>query len=93
MCRCDLFNGLGRREIEMCGQLTNERTDLVADGLLTVHEAERFLRLSRSSLYILMERGELAFVKLGRSRRIPRRAVVALAARGLKGGVRVTEVI
>ncbi len=73
--------------------MTIEPTNLVADGLMTVREAAEFLRLSRSAIYLLMDRGELAFVKLGRSRRIPRRAVVALAARGLKGGVRVTEVI
>ncbi len=72
--------------------LTDNDTALVEDGLVTVSEAAAFLRLSRSNLYVLMERGELAFVKLGRSRRIPRRAVVALAARGLRGGVRVTEV-
>ncbi len=64
--------------------------ELVADGLLTVPEAASFLRLSRSNLYALMERGELRFVKIGRSRRIPRRAVIALAASGLRGGVRVT---
>ena len=68
-------------------------TQLVADGLLTVKEAAEFLRLSRSSVYALMDHGELAFVKLGRSRRIPRRAVIDLAARGLRGGVRVTEVV
>ncbi len=62
--------------------------ELVADGLLTVREAEDFLRLSRSSVYALMDHGELAFVKLGRSRRIPRRALVELAASGLQGGVR-----
>ena len=74
-------------------KLTSEPTDVVADGLLTVLEAAEFLRLSRSAIYLLMDRGELAFVKLGRSRRIPRRAVVALAARGLRGGVRVTEIV
>jgi len=68
-------------------------TRLVADGLFTVAEAASFLRLSRSNLYVLMERGELRFVKIGRSRRIPRRAVIALAARGLSGDARVTEVV
>ena len=63
-------------------------TGLVEDGLMRVREACEFLRLSRSSVYALMDHGELAFVKLGRSRRIPRRAVVELAARALQGGVR-----
>ena len=68
--------------------MTSEPTDLVADGLSTVREAAGFLRLSRSTVYTLMDRGELPFVKLGRSRRIPRRALVELAARGLRGGSR-----
>ena len=59
---------------------------LVADGLLTVAEAASFLSVSRSRLYTLMDQGALAFVKLGHSRRIPRRAVVELAARSLHGG-------
>ena len=67
---------------------TFDRAALVADGLLTVREAAAFLRISRSSLYVLMDRGELPFAKLGRSRRIPRRAVIELAARELRGGVR-----
>ena len=66
--------------------MTSEPADLVADGLMTVREAAGFLRLSRSTVYTIMDRGELPFVKLGRSRRIPRRALVALAARGLRGG-------
>ncbi len=68
---------------------TDEALDAVAEGLLTIREASAFLRLSRSSLYALMDRGELRFVKIGRSRRIPRRAVIALAACGLRGGVQV----
>ena len=39
----------------------------------------------RATPYTLMDRGKLHFVKIGRSRRIPKRAVVELAARGLAG--------
>ena len=64
------------------------REDLVSEGLLTVHEAAEFLKLSRSRLYELMDAGELAYVKIGRSRRVPRRGVVELATRSLEGGHR-----
>lgn len=57
--------------------------ELVADGLVTIPEAEALLRLSRTSIYGLMASGDLPFVRIGRSRRVPRRAVVALAARNL----------
>jgi excisionase family DNA binding protein len=56
---------------------------------MTVAETAAFLRLSRATLYVLMDQGELPFVKLRRSRRVPRRAAVALAARGVRGGSRV----
>ena len=69
----------------------SEQQALVADGLLTVKEAAAFLRLSRSSLYAMMDRGELPYAKLGRSRRIPRRGLVELAARGLRVGEGWTE--
>ncbi len=64
---------------------------VVSDGLLRVGEAAAFLSLSRATLYTLMDRGELPFVKLGRSRRIPRRAVIQLAARALRGGEEFAE--
>ena len=60
--------------------------DMVEDGLMTVMEAAAFLRLSRSKLYGLMDAGELRYVKLGRSRRVPRRCVIELAARALRAG-------
>ena len=60
---------------------------LVQDGLLTVPEAIAFLRLSRSTLYSLMDVGELAYIRIGRARRIPRRALVDLAATHLSGGL------
>lgn len=64
----------------------DEGLEVVADGLLTVAEAASYLALSRSSVYALMDAGELAFVKLGKSRRIPKRSVCDLAARHLRGG-------
>ena len=39
--------------------------------LLTVDEAAQRLRVGRSHLYGLVMRGEVASIKLGRSRRIP----------------------
>ena len=63
--------------------------DVVADGLVTIPEAADFLRISRAMLYKLMDRGELPYVKIGRSRRVPRRAVVEFAAEALTGGWRV----
>ena len=59
---------------------------LVSDGLMRVQAAAQFLGLSRASVYQLMDRGELPWVKLGRARRVPRRAVVDLAARLIQGG-------
>jgi excisionase family DNA binding protein len=59
---------------------------VVADGLVSIPEAAEFLGLSRSNLYTMMERGELAYAKIGGARRIPRKALVGLAARCLRGG-------
>ena len=67
--------------------MTGMSTELVADGLLTVAKAAEFLSLSRATLYVLMDKGHVPFVKIGRSRRIPKRALVEFAARGLRGGV------
>ena len=68
--------------------MTDRDAALVEDGLMTVAEAARFLKLSRSSVYKLMDEGQLQYTKLGRCRRVPRRALVELAARGLRGGTR-----
>jgi excisionase family DNA binding protein len=75
----------------MKGTDQEERAALIAEGLWTIPEAVDFLRISRSRLYDLMNSGDLIFVKLGRSRRLPRRAVVDLATRGLCGGARVAD--
>ncbi len=68
-----------------------ERVLLVKEGLVTVAEAQKFASLSRSKLYSMMDTGELAFVKLGRARRIPRRALITLAAANVRGGWRNSE--
>lgn len=59
---------------------------LVQDGLATVAEAQDFTSLSRSKLYSMMESGHLVFVKLGRARRIPWRALIELTAANVRGG-------
>ncbi|MGH3427141.1 MAG: helix-turn-helix domain-containing protein [Mycobacteriales bacterium] len=64
----------------------DEAVEVVQEGLVTVAEAGRFTGLSRSSLYALMERGKLLYVKIGRARRIPRRALIELVASNLRCG-------
>ena len=64
---------------------TNPENVLI-DGLLTVAEAAEFLAVGRTTLYGAMDRGELAYCKLGRARRIPRQAVLAFAQANLRGG-------
>lgn len=62
--------------------------EIVSDGLLSIREVIRFTQLSRSTVYALMEAGQLPYVKLGRARRVPRRALLELAAGNLKGAWR-----
>jgi excisionase family DNA binding protein len=57
--------------------------ELVGDGLDRVPDVAKFLGVSRSQVYRLMDSGALPFVKIRSSRRVPRRAVRELAARGL----------
>ena len=80
---------MSAQQLRVNAEQSTNGEDLVAEGLLTIVETAAFLSISRSKLYELMDNGELQFVKLGRSRRVPRRAVVELAARGLRGGSRV----
>lgn len=58
--------------------------ELVEDGLVTVAEAAGFLGVSKSMVYLLMERGELPYAKFGRARRVPRRGLVAIASRSVR---------
>ena len=61
------------------------RDEMVRDGFAEVAEAQEFLRLSRSTIYTLMDRGLLSFARFGRTRRIPWRALRDYAAAQLVG--------
>jgi excisionase family DNA binding protein len=51
--------------------------------LMTVKEAASSLRMSRANIYNLMDQGELAYLKIGRCRRIPRKALQDLISRSM----------
>jgi predicted DNA-binding transcriptional regulator AlpA len=53
---------------------------MVQEGLITIEAAMDFLDISRASLYRLIKDGILPTVKLIGARRIPRRALIDLAA-------------
>jgi excisionase family DNA binding protein len=66
--------------------LPTARDELVEEGLESLESARRFLgSIGRSTLYELMERGELPYVMVGRRRMLPRRALREYAARNLRG--------
>jgi excisionase family DNA binding protein len=58
--------------------------ELVADGLVSPDEAMRFLSISRPTLNRLLAQGILPTVRLVTTRRIPRRAMLDLAARSVE---------
>ena len=66
------------------GQVSLEQ--LVEAGLDRIREAANFLGISISQAYALMASGDLPYVKFGKSRRIPRRALVEFAKKNLVNG-------
>lgn len=58
----------------------------LSEGLVTVKEAGKLLSLSRSTLYLMMDRGELRYAKIGGARRIPKQALSKLVHDCLLGG-------
>lgn len=64
--------------------MSEQTVDVVAEGALTLPEAERFAGLKRSYLYELMSSGQLASIKLGKRRLVPRAALVELLRSGLR---------
>jgi excisionase family DNA binding protein len=53
---------------------------ILADGLVDVREAANFLAVSRAMMYKILDNGDLPYCKIGRSRRIPRRALIEYAS-------------
>src|SRR5262249_24922164 len=65
-------------------ETTDERcAGVIDEGFVDVPFAARFLGVSRSKVYAMMDHGDLGYAKFGRSRRVPRRALLELAERCL----------
>ncbi len=63
-------------------RLGKETNHLMSEKvLLRIDEAAGLLGVGRSFLYALVQRGEIASVKLGRARRIPRQELDAYVRR------------
>ena len=56
------------------------------DRLVKLQEAMMLLSVSRATLYNLMDAGQLPYVKLGRSRRMPLSALRELIRRNTRPG-------
>jgi excisionase family DNA binding protein len=59
------------------------KAQLLSEGLDKVTEVAKFFRLSVAQIYVMMNRGDLPFIRVGKCRRIPHRAVVEFATRNL----------
>lgn len=56
---------------------------LPESNLLTVTQVASFLNVSRSTVYALMDRGQLPSIKLGRARRVSPKALIQLLSPNL----------
>ncbi len=65
---------------------TREDAEILVDGAMPVLAAVAWSGVSRSKLYQAMSRGELAFVKDGKRRLIPKRGLRDYLAQRLEGG-------
>lgn len=60
-----------------------EAPDITSDGFVSVAGAAQFLGISRAMAYKLMDAGELAFGKIGKCRRVPKRSLAEFARKSL----------
>jgi excisionase family DNA binding protein len=75
------LHALDGKEISMAADM---KAQLLGDGLDKVAEVAKFFRLSVAQVYVMMQRGDLPFIQVGKCRRIPHRAVLDFAARNMK---------
>jgi excisionase family DNA binding protein len=61
--------------------VTSPKTNLADEGFARVPEAAEFLRVSRATVYKLMDNRGLRYAKIGKSRRIPWRCLREFAER------------
>lgn len=66
--------------IGVTNRTQSDAEDILADGLMTVREAAQFSGLGKTTLYGLMDSGRLAYVRVGRARRIPKRELLRFLA-------------
>jgi len=64
----------------------NENEDLCEEGFWNVLQGAKFLGISRSKMYDLLNSGEVPSASFGASRRIPIIGLREYARRNLKGG-------
>ena len=62
----------------------SETERLASDGAMSIAKAVEFTGLGRTTLYRLMDGGKIAYSKIGRSRRIPRRELVRILSEDMR---------
>lgn len=55
------------------------------DEFFTVGQAAELMNVSKTTIYRLMDRGELGYTTFSKARRIPANAIRALAQQNLRG--------
>jgi excisionase family DNA binding protein len=79
---------LSVNDLVSTGELGMHATDAAANShLVRVADVAKHLNLSRSKVYLMMETGELPFVKFGKSRRIRWPDVLTLVEKNMVGRV------
>ena len=63
----------------MSAASATEVPDLVGDGFVSIDEAKDYLRVSRNTVYGLMDRGVLRYGFVGKLRRISKRSLLDYA--------------